>query len=31
VVSKDEYTYGWYSTSGGRCKAIKGRLRFCSG
>ena len=27
-LDKDEYTYGWYSASGGKCKAIKERLRF---
>jgi hypothetical protein len=26
--SKGEHTYGWSSASGGRCKAIKDRLRF---
>jgi hypothetical protein len=28
VVSKGEYTYGWYSASEGKCKATKDRLRF---
>jgi hypothetical protein len=27
-LGKGEYTYSWYSASGGRCKAIKERLRF---
>ena len=27
-LEKDEYTYGWYSASEGRCKAIKKKLRF---
>jgi hypothetical protein len=31
AVSKGEHSYGWSSASGGTCKAIKDRLRFCSG
>jgi len=27
-LDKGEYTYGWYSASGGKCKAIKERLGF---
>jgi hypothetical protein len=27
-LGKGEYTYGWYSASGGKCKAIKERLGF---
>ena len=27
-LGKGEYTYGWYSVSGGKCKAIKEKLRF---
>ena len=27
-LGKGEYTYGWYSASGGRCKAINERLMF---
>jgi hypothetical protein len=31
VVSKGEYTYGWYSASEGKCKATKDRLRSAHG
>jgi len=27
-LGKGEYTYGWYSASGGKCKAIKERMGF---
>ena len=27
-LGKGEYTYGWYSASGEKCKAIKEKLRF---
>ena len=27
-LDKGEYTYDWYSASGGKCKAIKEKLRF---
>ena len=27
-LGKNKYTYGWYPESGGRCKAIKEKLRF---
>jgi hypothetical protein len=30
-LDKGEYTYGWYSASRGRCKAIKEKLRFIAG
>ena len=30
-LGKGEYTYGWYSASGGKCKAIKEMLRFIAG